>query len=233
MEIDWSVGEIVKSLRRAGVERDTLTIFISDNGPWLSYGDHSGRATPLREGKGTTWEGGVRVPCIMCWPGRIPPGSACSEPAMTIDLLPSVAAIIGADLPAHRLDGLDILPLMTGAPKAATPHEGLFFYWNNGLEAVRSGNWKLHFPHSYRTLGGLPGGSGGIPTKYRTAETGLALYDLDRDPGESRDVAAEHPDIVERLRRLGRHFDEDLQRSRREPGRLTAAGDRVGAPGRS
>jgi arylsulfatase A len=221
MEIDWSVGEIVKALRRHGLEENTLILFFSDNGPWLSYGDHAGNAGPLREGKGTVWEGGVRLPCIMQWPGKIPANSRCGEPLMTIDMFPTVARLIGASLPEHSLDGLDVWPLLAGEANAKCPHEALYFYWNEDLEAVRSGNWKLHYPHSYITLDGRPRATGGRPTKYEAARTGLALYDLTKDLGESEDVAAQNPEVVERLSQLGKSFDAELQRGKRPPGRLS------------
>ncbi len=223
MEIDWSVGEILQTLRRLNLDENTLVIFASDNGPWLSYGEHSGHSGPLREGKGTTWEGGVRVPCVMRWPGQIPRGLVCTEPAMTIDILPTVARLIGAGLPAHPIDGLDIRSLMTGKEGARSPHDALYFYWNENLEAVRSGRWKMHLPHPYRTLGGKEGGKGGQPVKYEDASTKLALFDLVKDPGETQDVSREHADIVARLKETARRFDEDLKHHSREPGRLPPA----------
>ena len=223
MEIDWSVGEILQTLRRLNLDEDTLVIFASDNGPWLSYGEHSGHSGPLREGKGTTWEGGVRVPCVMRWPGQIPRGLVCTEPAITIDILPTVARLIGARLPAHPIDGLDIRSLMTGKEGARSPHDALYFYWNENLEAVRSGRWKMHLPHPYRTLGGKEGGKGGQPVKYEDTSTRLALFDLVKDPGETQDVSAEHADIMARLKETARRFDEDLKHHSREPGRLPPA----------
>jgi arylsulfatase A-like enzyme len=202
MEIDWSVGQILAALKRHGLDEQTLVIYTSDNGPWLSYGDHAGSAGPLREGKATTWEGGQREPCILRWPGKIPPGTVCREPAMTIDLLPTLAKLAGAPLPENKIDGLDIWPLIVAEPGAKNPHEALYFYWDRELQAVRSGKWKLHFPHVYRTLGGQPGGSGGKPAPYSQSHTGLALYDLENDVGETRNVADQHPEVVERLKRL-------------------------------
>ncbi|MCL4123844.1 UNVERIFIED_CONTAM: hypothetical protein GTU68_051736 [Idotea baltica] len=136
-EIDWSVGEILKSLEENGLTENTLVIFTSDNGPWLNYGEHSGEALPLREGKGTAWEGGVRVPCVMQWPGNIPAGIENSLSAMTIDVLPTIAEITGADLPTLPIDGKSILPMLKGNPDAETPHEAYYFYYNtNELHAV-------------------------------------------------------------------------------------------------
>ncbi|MHC5005755.1 MAG: sulfatase family protein [Planctomycetota bacterium] len=200
-EIDWSVGRILEALRAQGIDDRTLVIFTSDNGPWLSYGDHAGSAAPLREGKGTTFEGGVRVPCIMRWPGTIPAGRVCREPLMTIDIFPTVAALIGAELPARAIDGRDARALLRGDPGAASPHEAFFFYYHrNDLEAMRSGRWKLHFPHKYRSMEGRAPGSGGTPGKYDwDRRTDLELYDLHADVAESRNVSADHPDVIARL----------------------------------
>lgn len=210
MEIDWSVGQILAALKKHGLDERTLVIVTSDNGPWLSYGDHAGSAGPLREGKLTTWDGGQREPCLMRWPGHIPAGSVCREPVMTIDVLPTVAKLAGAKLPADKIDGLDIGPLLAGKPGARSPHDALYFYWGHDLQGVRAGKWKLHFPHTYRTLAGRPGGTGGKPAPYSTGKTGLVLYDLERDPGEKTDVSGKHPDVVKRLQALADKARADL-----------------------
>ncbi|MHC4395849.1 MAG: sulfatase-like hydrolase/transferase [Planctomycetota bacterium] len=210
MEIDWSAGQILKTLKRLGIDKHTLVIFSSDNGPWLSYGDHAGSAEPLREGKMTTFDGGQREPTIMRWPGQIGAGTVCSEPATMMDILPTVAKLAGAGLPKHRIDGKDIWPLMSGKAGAKSPHEGLFYYRGSALEAVRSGKWKLHFPHGYRTLSGRAGGTGGQPVKYDQARIGLSLFDMEKDIGEQHDVSAEHPDVVKRLMRLADKMREDI-----------------------
>jgi arylsulfatase A len=215
MELDWSVGEVLATLSELGLAEDTLVLFTSDNGPWISYGDHAGGSGPLREAKGTTWDGGVRVPFIARWPGHIPEGAVCREPAMTIDILPTIAGLLGAELPPLPIDGKDIWPLISGVPGATSPQEAYYFYQGNRLEAVRSGRWKLHFPHRYRTLAGRQGGTGGIPVLYEQTETGLALFDLGQDPGESRDRAKEYPEVVDRLTALAQAFDADLQAHRR------------------
>lgn len=199
-EIDWSVGEILNAISTNGLDENTLVIFTSDNGPWLSYGTHSGSADPLREGKGTAWEGGVREPCIMRWPGRIPPGTVCDTPGMHIDLLPTIARLIGADLPDRKIDGLDLLPIITGVEGAKNPHESYWFYYKkNELQAVQREGWKLVLPHTYRTLPEGKGGDGGLPVPYVNAKTGLALYNLNEDLYESSDLAATHPEKVKEL----------------------------------
>ena len=211
-EIDWSVGEVMVALERCGVAQNTWIIFTSDNGPWLSYGDHAGSVGPLREGKGTAWDGGTRTPCIMRWPGQIPAGTVSAAPLMTIDLLPTIAQRIGAQPPAHKIDGRDCWPVIASAPGAKNPHEAYFTYYeNNQLQAVWDGRWKLQLPHTYRTLNGRPGGRDGIPVKYEQRKLEIAeLYDLDADIGEAKNVAAEHSDVVARLQALAEKCRAEL-----------------------
>ena len=229
MEVDWSVGEIMKAIDECQLSSDTLMIFTTDNGPWLSYGDHAGSAGPLREGKGTMFEGGYRVPTVMRWTGTIPRDTDCHELASTIDILPTVAQLIGADLPRHTIDGKNIAPLMFGRPNARSPHDAFFCYYGNGqLQAVRDRRWKLHFPHGYRTLAGRPGGSGGKPVRYSQAKVGRELFDLRADAGETNDVSATYPDVVARLEshadtargELGDSLTKRVGKSVRPAGRL-------------
>lgn len=201
MELDWSMGEILAALDRHGLRENTLVIFTSDNGPWLSYGNHAGSAQPLREGKGTTFEGGVRVPCIMQWPGRIPAGTVCDELTATIDVVPSLAALIGGQLPEHPLDGRNALPLWFGEAGAVSPHQAYLYYWGEHLEAIRSGDWKLHFPHQYRSLTGPPG-QDGRPAGYTQGKIELSLFNLKVDVAEQHDVKDQHPEVVAELQRL-------------------------------
>ncbi|HEX4591755.1 MAG TPA: sulfatase [Gemmataceae bacterium] len=208
-EIDWSVGQILAALKQHGLDEKTLVLFTSDNGPWISYGNHAGSAGPLREGKGTTFEGGVREPFVARWPGVIPPGTVSHVPLMTIDFFPMFAKLIGAELPKHPIDGRNALPVLLGESGAQTPHEAYYFYWNRGLEAVRSGKWKLHFPHDYRSLTGTPGRDGNSGG-YSTAHIGLSLYDLEADVGEKTNVADQHPDVVKRLEALAAKMRDEL-----------------------
>jgi arylsulfatase A len=210
MEIDWSVGEILQTLKEQGLDDNTLVIFTSDNGPWLSYGDHAGSVGNLREGKGTMFEGGMREPCIMRWPGKIPAGAVCSELATTMDVLPTLAGLAGGKLPGHMVDGHDILPLITAQAGAKTPIEVYYCYYMGELRAVRSGKWKLHFPHSYRTMDGRPGGTGGLPEPYSQAKIGLELFDLENDVGETTNVADKHPEVVKHLQELAGQARADL-----------------------
>lgn len=203
-EIDWSVGQVLDALRKNGLDSNTLVIFTSDNGPWLSYGTHSGSALPLREGKGTSLEGGIRVPCVMRWPGKIPAGKVVENPAMTIDILPTIAGLTGARLPANKIDGKNMFALMQGKTDAPPHHEAYYIYYKqNELQAILSGDgrWKLYFPHTYRSLNGKKGRDDGMPIQYTNDnQMGLELYDLNNDISETKNVAGQHPEIVEQLK---------------------------------
>jgi arylsulfatase A len=200
MELDWSVGQILDALKRNGLDDNTLVLFTSDNGPWLNYGNHAGSAGPLREGKGTMWEGGYREPCVMRWPGKIPAGTKCDELVSTLDVFPTVAKLIGAQLPKdHIIDGKDMWPLMVGEKDAKSPHEVLYCYYGRELRGVRDRQWKLVLPHEYRSLDGKPAGSDGKPVNYKQLKTKEALYDLKNDVGEQHNVLKKHPEIVARL----------------------------------
>ncbi|MEO2025725.1 MAG: sulfatase [Fuerstiella sp.] len=207
-EIDWGVGQIIDTLKKNGIDKNTCVVFTSDNGPWLSYGDHGGSAKPLREGKGTNFEGGFRVPCLMRWPGTIPSGKVSAEVVGTIDLLPTFARIAGAALPNRKIDGRDISDLMFGKPGATTPHD-VFYHYDGGnrLMAVRSGKWKLMFAQSYNSP--IPG-KGGIPGKVRRKNLELSLFDLENDIGETTNLADRHPDVVERLKQHAENMRKDL-----------------------
>ncbi len=230
-EIDWSVGQIFDTIKRCGIDNETLVILFSDNGPFLSYGNHAGSAKPLREGKLTTFDGGVRSPFIARWPGRVPAAKVCDEPVMEIDLLPTITGLIGGKLSERKIDGRDMLAMLEGKPGAKSPHEALVFYSGDELQAVRSGEWKLHFPHPYITVDGEPGRDGkparfgqmkpksitqsgvaGIASRhgYRVENIGLSLFNLKDDPGELHDVAMEHPEIVERLKKLAEPMRKEL-----------------------
>ena len=207
-EIDWGVGEILAKLKELGLDEKTLVVFTSDNGPWLQYGIDGGSAGPLRAGKGTTFEGGQRVPSIMRWPGRIPAGTRTSEVAAIIDLLPTLAGLAGTSPPTDRvIDGKDIWPLMSGQPGAKSLHEAFYYYAGNPpdqaprLRAIRSGRWKLHLESEDDSF------------------RGHALYDLVADIGESEDAMADNPDVVERLLSMAKIFNDELKESVRPLGR--------------
>lgn len=210
-EIDWSVGEVMSTLDSLSLAKDTIIVFASDNGPWLSYGDHAGTTGGLREGKGTTWEGGVRVPCIVRAPSRVERGATFERPVMAIDLLPTLAAMIGGVPPHNTIDGVDLSPWLAGREESRDPHDALYFYYNsNELQAVRSGEWKLYLPHKYNTLGTGHGGTGGAPANYASVACGLELYNLASDPQEKTDVAAANADVVARLTGFAERARADL-----------------------
>lgn len=184
--IDWSTGQILDTLAKLGLDDNTLVIYTSDNGPWLSQGKNGGSALPLRAGKTTTYEGGMRVPCIARWPGRIPAGKVCSELVTAMDILPTFTKLAGTQPPQDRIiDGKDVWALLAGVEGAKTPHEVFFYYRSYNLEAVRSGKWKLRLP---------------------TTE----LYDLEADISEQKNLAAENPEVVKRLEQLADQCREDL-----------------------
>lgn len=211
-EIDWSVGEVLAALKRNGLDEKTIVIFTSDNGPWLSYGEHSGVAGPLREGKGTSWEGGTRVPCIMRWPGHIPARTETADMLMTIDILPTIAKFTGAKLPEAKIDGRESEASILGLPRtAAQPRLYATWYSPNNLESVTDGRWKLMLPGQYRTLGDQPKAKDGIPAKYRQAKLEKAeLYDLTADIGEAKNVADANPDVVAMLTKFADQMRAEL-----------------------
>ncbi|WP_026966135.1 sulfatase family protein [Algoriphagus terrigena] len=199
MEIDWSVGEIRKKLEALGLDENTLIIFTSDNGPWLSYGGHAGLTAGLREGKGTSWEGGIRVPAIFTWPGKIPAGKVRDQAAMTIDILPTLAKVTGSTLPTLPIDGSDIWPIIQGEKVQPKPYYP--YYNKNELQAVIYGKWKLVLAHTYRTIPtDTEMRNDGIPVKYTNVKLdSAALFDLTKDPGETTDVSAQNPQIVAQM----------------------------------
>ena len=208
MEIDWSVQQVLKTLADNGLDDNTLIIFTSDNGPWYNFGNHSGSNGGLREAKATTFDGGQRVPCLMRWKGVIPEGVVCNQLASTIDILPTLAAITGAELPRKKIDGLDISPLMKGAAEVSPREYFLYYYGKNSLEAVRDDRFKLIFPHKHATY--LEPGNNGFPGKVGQDEIDLSLYDLRRDPGERFDVKDMYPEVVERLSAIAEKARMDL-----------------------
>lgn len=227
MEIDWSIGEIWKTVQKLGLEENTLIVITSDNGPWINYGNHAGSAAGLREAKGTTFEGGNRVPCIMYWKGHIQAGTICNRLASNIDLFPTFAEITDAPLPERKIDGVSLLPLMEGV-EGANPRESFAYYYNrNDLEAVTDGEFKLVFPHKHVTYEAYAPGNDGMPGKVVTAEVRASeLYDLRRDAGERYNVLHQYPERAAKLMRIAdkmrQELGDDLTRVKgtenREPG---------------
>lgn len=211
MEIDWSVGRIVEALRTNGIEENTLIIFTSDNGPWLNYGNHAGSTGGFREGKGSSFEGGHRVPLIMRWKNTIAPGGICNSLISGIDMFPTIAALVNADLPKHKIDGVSFVPVIAGDLNAAPRKYFYYYYRRNNLEAVRMDHWKLVLSHPGRTYEGFDPGSDGFPGKANeNAAIAPALYDLRRDPGERYNVMATFPEVVQALERIAEEAKKDL-----------------------
>jgi arylsulfatase A-like enzyme len=210
-EVDWSTGRVLDTLRKLKLDSRTLVLFTSDNGPWRSQGKDGGMAGPLRGGKASTWEGGVREPTIAWWPGTVPAGTVCDAVISELDMLPTLVNLSGGRVPSDRvIDGKDIWPLLTGQSKQS-PHEALFYFKGDRLEAVRAGCWKLAIAQQIEN---------GIDTNQGTGDSPFTprLFNLDEDIGERTDVAAQHPDVVKRLQGYIRQMDADLGATRRGPG---------------
>lgn len=210
MELDWSVGEIINTLDRERLSENTLLIVTSDNGPWLIFGNHAGSSGGFREGKGTVWDGGTRVPCLIRWPGKVEAGGVCSQLLTNMDLLPTISAAAKAELPIKKIDGISFLPLLLGKTRTG-PREVFYYYYEaNNLKAVRYKNWKLVLPHTSRSY------ADGSRNKDRRSGSTVkvridqALYDLARDPGEAYDVQKLYPDTVKKIMQFVEIAREDL-----------------------
>lgn len=196
LEIDWTVGQILGALRETGQADRTLVLFTSDNGGPVQQGAVN---RPLRGSKGSTWEGGVRVATLVWWPGTIPAGTSTDAITTMMDILPTFARLAGANLPTdRRLDGVDVWPALAGPVGATPPRDRFFYFYGLNLEAVRSGPWKLHLARA----DGAPGEPAGQPRQQ--------LFNLAGDIGETKDVAATHPDVVARLQALAQTMESDL-----------------------
>lgn len=218
-DIDRAVGAVLKALEDKGVADNTIVMFTSDNGPWLNFGRHAGSAGPFREGKGTTFEGGVRVPFIVRWPGVVKPGTLTHALAANIDVVPTLVQACDAKGPKHDIDGQSFLALLKGAQTSA--RESFSYFYGDRLEAVRKGKWKLHLPHAYRSyVDMVPAAKDGLPATTHQRQIGLSLYDLDADPGETNDVAAANPGLVKELQELAAAERKKLDAGKRPVGRL-------------
>lgn len=218
-DLDDVVGYVLAALREKGVENDTIVIFTSDNGPWLNFGRHAGVTGGFREGKGTTWEGGVRVPCIVRWPNQVPRGVTTPALAANLDLLPTIVAACEVAGPRRPIDGQSFLSLLKGERLKA--RDVFPYYYGDKLEAIRQGRWKLHLPHTYRSYDDMkPAEHDGAPMRTQQKEIGFALFDLEADPGERTDVKEAHPEVVTRLKELAAKERAALDAGKRPVGRL-------------
>ena len=209
-EVDWSVGRVLETLKQLNLDSNTLVLFTSDNGPWLIQGKDAGVAGPLRGGKATTWEGGMREPTIAWWPGKIPTDTVCDAVASEMDVLPTFVALAGGQVPTdNKIDGQDIWSLLSGKSKTS-PHDALYYFNGKKLQAVRSGPWKLAI--AWQATGK------GFGPPARASFDKPRLYNLETDIGERINVAAEHPEIVARLQAFIQRMDGDLGRNGNGPG---------------
>jgi len=209
-EIDWSVGEILKALKSAGIDDRTIVLFSSDNGPWLIFGDHGGSAGPLSGGKKQTLEGGLRVPMVVRWPGHVPEGQVNNMMVTSLDLTPTLVAMTGATNMPKEIDGRDISALLLGGENKALPDKFFFYFWERELRAVRQGRWKLQLPHVDTQAPDPAGiGNGGVRGQVMKVSREQALYDLRTDPGETKNVASQHPEKVKELRVWLKAFEQE------------------------
>lgn len=218
-EIDANVGKILDTLKKLDIDKNTLVVYTSDNGPWLSFKELGGCALPLRDGKFSVYEGGMREPCVMWWPGKIPAGGECSEVCGTIDLLPTFAKLSGGAAKSKEIiDGKDIWPLMSGKKGAVSPHEVYYYYKSNSkqLGAIRKGKWKMHLSKTKRIRSKDKNGKRKVTEK----KVGLELYDLSVDISESKNVADSNPEVVKELSEIANAFDVELNKNAREPGKI-------------
>lgn len=199
LEIDWSVGEINKAIREAGVEKETIVLLTSDNGPWEEYGNHAGK-TPFREHKGTSFEGGIRSPLFVKYPAQLKPGAVNDRAFGSIDLYPTLAALADVPLPEKVIDGKNVWPLMRGDEGAENPHKHYIIstYWNIDAVMTSDGKWKLHLPHGYRDV--VTPGNDGKRGVVKTSQIEESLFNLIEDPLEANNVIAKHPEIAKLLR---------------------------------
>ena len=209
-EIDWSVGRIMDVLDQTGISGNTLLIVTSDNGPWMSFGNHAGSTGGLREGKGTAWDGGTRVECFVRWPDKVAAGSICSGLLTNMDLLPTIIAAAKAPMPRQKIDGLNFLPLLTGKT-SSTPREVFYVYYDvNSLKLIRYKNWELVLPHTSQAYSEGAPGKDGKPGPTPIVEVPMALYNLIHDPGTMYDVQKQFPEIVNEILKYAEVAREDL-----------------------
>lgn len=210
-EVDWSVGEVMKTLKENNLLENTIVIFSSDNGPWLTFGNNAGNTAGLREGKGTAWDGGLKVPCIISWNGKVPAGTVSNKLLTTMDVLPTLMDVCNAKMPVKKIDGIDFAKVLMGDTHSNPRSEFVYYYDINNLKAIRKGMWKLVFPHTSQTYS-TPAtiGHDRYPGKYGSFNAPMALYNLATDPGEDRDVKDQYPEVVKELNAVADSYRHTL-----------------------
>ncbi len=204
-ELDWSVGQINQTLERLSLAENTLVIFTSDNGPWITQNERGGTAGLLRGAKGDTWEGGMREPFIAKWPGRIPAGRISTQVASVLDFFPTLVTLAGGEIPIDRpIDGVNIMPALEGKEM---PERTIFYYSSDHLDAVRKGKWKIHFRYYDHSKGGYV-----VARNWVTPDKPL-LFDLHADPSERFDVAAKYPDVVRDLKETAQKYKKEIEQN--------------------
>ena len=210
MELDWSVGEIINALEIQGLSKNTILIVTSDNGPWSHFGDHAGSSGGFREGKGTAFEGGTRVPFIIRWPDRIKAGNVSGELMTNMDILPTLCKITSTRLPDKKIDGLDFSSFLLGSTSKSPREIFYYYYGGNNLKAIRYKHWKLIFPHTSQSYEHSTMGKDGMPGKLNQHDMTFGLYDLAHDPGEKYDVQEQYPKIVKEILVHAEHARNDM-----------------------
>lgn len=210
MELDWSVGEILNALAKEKIAENTVVMIMSDNGPWLHFGDNAGSTGGFREGKGTTFEGGTRVPCIIRWPKKIKAGNVTGELMTNMDILPTISAITNSTLPQKQIDGKNFLPLLLGHTQEG-PRDVFYYYYNqNSLKGVRYKHWKLVLPHQSLSYEQGTLGKDRYPGQTKSFNVPMGLYNLAHDPAEKYDVKDLYPDVVTEIMKHVETAREDL-----------------------
>lgn len=217
-ETDWAVGQIAKTIQKLNIDKQTIIIFTSDNGPNILYGNYAGYAGGFKEGVNTIFEGGVRVPFIFRYPDRAPGGLVTNEFGSLIDILPTIADLTRSNLPGAKIDGVDLWPVLSNMEKQLRARKGVYYYYlGDQLAGIRQGNWKFYMPHSYPSV--TDPGKNGNPGKIKTMQTEMALYNLEEDPSETNNVYGENRDLVKKLQVLIEVYDKEMEQNKRLPGK--------------